>query len=79
MEQLSKIAKGWTKVLLQTTTEEDKRKASICKGCPHAVSSTFVEFINDKLVDVNGMVCNDCGCPLIAKIRSGGNCPKNKW
>ena len=72
-----KIIKAWDKVFRKQTTEEHKRRASICNGCDLAVYKSYIDFINDELKDVKGLVCSDCGCPLVAKIRSTDKC--HKW
>ena len=71
------ITKAWVKVFKGTTTSEDKRKASICKTCDKSKYMPFLDFINDELKEVKGMICTGCGgCPLIAKIRSTDKCKK---
>ena len=72
------IAKAWVKVAQSITTEEDKRRARICKGCPLSKHKKYLDFINDELKEVKGLVCTDCGCPLSAKIRSEDLCIKWK-
>ena len=72
--KLGVIAKAWFKVFQGLTTKEHKRRAKICKKCKHAKYSKYIDFINDELIDVKGHLCNDCGCPLIAKIRSTEIC-----
>lgn len=79
MAKISVILKAWLNVYKGLTTVEHKRKANICKGCPSRKYSKHLDFINDELIDVKGFVCSECGCPLIAKIRSTDDCPKNKW
>lgn len=72
------IAKAWIQVLKQNTTEEHKRRADICKPCEYSSYQPMLDFINDELKEVKGLVCTDCGgCPLIAKIRSTVKC--SKW
>ena len=72
------IAKAWIEVLKGTTTDEHKRRASICKGCKHAKHKKYLEFRELGLVEVKGYICTDCeGCPLVAKIRSNKIC--DKW
>ena len=69
MQIFNKI-KAWGKVLSQTTTDEDKRRAKICEQCPMRKYNKYLDFVNDELKEVKGFVCSDCGCPLVAKIRS---------
>lgn len=68
------IAKAWLNVLKGITTDEHKKRASICKECKHSKHSKYLDFINDELVDVKGLICNDCNCPISAKIRSIEKC-----
>lgn len=72
------IIKAWHLVLRDQTTSEDKRRASICSDCPSKKYSKYIDFINDELDEVKGFICKDCGCPLIAKIRSTDICYKWK-
>ena len=68
------IAKAWISVLKGNTTEEHKRRASTCKNCPQAKYSKYIDFVQDELKEVKGLKCTDCGCPLVAKIRSTEIC-----
>ena len=49
-----------------------EKRYEICLGCEHFRPNRF--FKNDSF-------CNDCGCPLKAKIYSKkfNACPKRKW
>ena len=49
--QISKIAKAWVKVVKQETTKENKERAEVCKNCPSAIYSKFLDFVNDELKD----------------------------
>ena len=71
------IIKAWAKVFKGLTTDEDKRRASICDECPSKRYSKYFDFIDDELEEVNGFNCLECGCPLSPKIRSTDIC--NKW
>jgi len=79
VERISKIIKGWYRVANGKTTKEDKRKADICNECEFANYKNYLDFVDDELKNVKGFVCELCDCPLIAKIRSGDECPANKW
>jgi hypothetical protein len=79
MGQISKIVKAWWKVVEGATTEEQKKRAKICSGCKLAEHKKYLDWINDDLNEVNGMVCGLCNCPLVAKIRSNDKCPKSLW
>lgn len=58
--------------------ETFKKRAEICSNCELRKYSKYIDFIDDELKDVKGFVCGDCGCPLIAKIRSTDICKKWK-
>ena len=62
-------------------TKEEKRRASICKGCPSAVIGRYEKLMPDySLKEVRGLKCDECGCPLSTKIRSKNEkCPLEKW
>ena len=70
------IIKSWIKVFKGVTTDEDKRRAKVCNSCESAVYNKYLDFLNDELKEVEGMVCSDCDCPLLAKIRSDKKCYK---
>ena len=76
MANLVTIIKAWIKVAKGFTTTEQKRRASICNLCTHKKYSKYLDFVNDDLKEVQGFICTDCGCPLIAKIRSTDKCKK---
>ena len=76
MAKPSVILKAWKEVLKQNTSEEHKRRASICMGCPAHEYSNFLNLVKDELKEVQGMVCGECKCPLVAKIRSTEICYK---
>lgn len=78
MVQVFKIARAWVQVFKGVTTEEHKRRASICNKCEHAKKIKILELIKDELKEVNGLGCDLCDCPLIAKIRSTDICKKWK-
>jgi len=71
------ILKAWIEVFKGTTTKEHKRRAAICKGCEFAKHRKYLDFREDGLKEIRGLVCTDCdGCPLVAKIRSTDKCYK---
>jgi len=79
ISKIKTIANAWSEVLKGNTTEEHKRRASICGNCSSAIHKKYLEFFEEKLTEAKGMICNECGCPLSAKIRSKEKCPKNYW
>ena len=81
MGKIKNIADGWKKYFSGAVTEEEKRRAEICRGCDKAVLGTFEKFMPDaSLKEVQGLKCGVCNCPLSTKIRSKNEkCPLNKW
>ena len=73
------IAKAWAKVITQQTDEEAKRRAKICGGCESIEHSKFLDLVGDEIKEVKGFVCGECGCPLVAKVRSNEKCDLKKW
>lgn len=77
MAQVSNIVKAWVSVFKKENNPTIKKRAAICKECPSKNYKKYLDFINDDLKEVKGFVCTECGCPLIAKIRSEEVC--SKW
>ncbi len=73
------IANAWIEVIKGNTTEEHKRRSEICNKCELKEYGDILSVINDELINVIGFRCGECGCPLIAKIRSTDKCPLKKW
>lgn len=65
-EKFNEIKEGWKNYIFpnQEIEEMAEKRAIICSDC-----------------DKNGFgVCQECGCPLVAKTRSPkSKCPLNKW
>lgn len=66
MNKIIDIIKAWMKTFKHTTEQNDlaNHRRSICNSCPHKS-------------ELN--TCNECGCPLIAKVYSDFGCPIDKW
>jgi len=79
MGQIFNIIKAWIKVKNKLVNPEIKKRAEICDKCPSARYKRYLDFVDDELKDVQGMVCLECSCPIIAKIRSTDKCPLQKW
>ena len=79
MSKMVTIAKAWWRVFTSDLNQRDRDRANICKDCTKAVQKKYLDFINDELKEVKGMVCGECNCPLIAKVRSEDRCPLEKW
>ncbi len=64
--KFDEIVSGWKNVIFKDKDVEKmaNERALICAGCPFNVNN----------------ICQECGCPLVAKTRSPqSKCPKNKW
>lgn len=64
--KFNEIVSGWKNVVFKTPEIEEMahKRALICAACPHNVDR----------------VCQECGCPLVAKTRSPeSKCPMKKW
>ena len=73
------MIKEWIKAYREFPTDEDRRRAEICKSCDYAKHSEFLELIKGKVRDVRGLYCDLCKCPLVAKIKTKDKkhiCPK---
>lgn len=81
MGRISKIAQGWLSYLVGSADEQEQERAKICSTCPEAKVGAFEQMLPDfSLVEVKGLKCKACGCPLSAKIRSTEDtCPLGKW
>ena len=82
MDKLKYIIQGWKNYVFEDEEVEvlAKKKASICSACEHAVSSTWDDILPDAtLVEVQGMVCNLCSCPLSTLLRSSKACKDGRF
>jgi len=73
---------GWANLVFETPKVRAmaKKRAERCAKCHYSVKGFVAELINDEIVDVKGMVCHKCTCPLSAKIRSPyEKCPIGLW
>lgn len=75
MIDIKDIFDSWTKMVSPTDIELQRAKDrfQVCLGCEFKK-----ELIKNK---VWSMFCDECGCPLEAKVYSStiNPCPKNKW
>lgn len=76
MTKPSVILKAWQDVFKGRTSEEHRRRGSICMNCPAAQHSILYDWVKDELKEIQGLKCMDCGCGLSAKIRSTDICYK---
>ena len=83
MGQIYNFVTGWANYLTGFTSDQAKARASKCYDCEHAVEAEYEEFLPDNsLVEVKGLICNICKCPLSALCRSPKKkCPDNppRW
>ena len=57
------------------------KRAEICGECPSAVKTGVYSIVRDSRTQkIQGMMCDECGCNLSAKVRSvSDSCPLGKW
>lgn len=81
MGQISNIINGWKSYLKNENNSLAIERSKICEKCPEAMIGTYENFMPDEtLKNVKGLKCNQCGCPLSAKLRSTKEkCPIGKW
>lgn len=80
MSKVFNIINGWKNLFLLLETDLAKERARSCTSCDEARSGTFEKFIGDQIIEIQGLKCRKCGCPLSAKLRSvNEKCPLNKW
>ena len=82
MSKIEDILNGWQNFMSKSEVTEvmAKKRAEICLGCDSNIKSKLLIFVKDELKEIEGNKCNECQCPLSAKIRSvNENCDLNKW
>lgn len=78
------IGIGWGRWLglvniSEAMRQESERRLKICEGCDFAKPSTFLEFINDGVNNVEGKFCSICKCPCHQKSLTDNVCKLGKW
>lgn len=80
------ILSGWKNVVFKNKDIEELAivRAKICSSCPHANKKyKFKKFLPEEgsgTKEIEGLACNECGCPLSAKVRQVlESCPDNRW
>ena len=79
------ILKGWGKWagLMATTPQEEQQsiaRMAICAECVFAKESKFLELISGNAQQIDGLYCEQCGCPCHQKsLVAEENCPEGKW
>ena len=83
VNKLNSIFHGWKNYAFPDASVEKlaKERAEVCGKCDSAVYGTYEKLMKDfSLKEVQGMKCNECGCPLSTKLRSvEEECPLKKW
>lgn len=82
MKWIKSVIKGWWYFFFKKAQVEDMahRRSVYCGVCPHAVSGMFDAIHDDKIPSISGKTCNECGCALVAKLRSPDEeCPIGLW
>lgn len=81
MGQIYNIVEGWKRYFEGDATDEELKRAEICKDCKHATVGTYEKLMKDfELKEIEGLKCGKCECPLSTKIRSKNeSCPIGKW
>lgn len=57
-----------SKHLKNEHTDESKSRAKKCSNCNEKKTALYSEFLNSKIKEINGFVCNRCKCPIATKI-----------
>lgn len=83
---LKAIGIGWAKWLglietSQETRQESERRMKICESnqCGFAKKSKFLEFINNKAENIEGLFCSNCFCPCHQKSLTDKICELGFW
>lgn len=82
MQTFKAILSGWNNYLSKSEVSEAKAKyrAMWCIDCPSLKHGKLLAMIKDDLKEIEGHYCDECKCPISAKIRSNfESCPKDLW
>ena len=80
MGQMFNIINGWKNLFLMLETDLARERAKHCSSCDHARAGSFEKLIGDKIIEIKGLKCDLCRCPLSPKLRSTNEkCPLKKW
>lgn len=82
VKKFEEIANGWKNYLFPSAAIESlaRARANVCSACEHAVKSFWTQNMGDEIVQVQGLKCDKCNCPLSAATRSiKKECPLGKW
>ena len=80
--QIYNILDGWKNFISKSEVSEElaKQRAEHCLNCVELKKGGITAFINDDFKEIEGYYCNNCKCPLSAKLRSKKEkCPLKKW
>lgn len=82
MNWIKSVIKGWFYFFFKSKKVEDmaKRRAVYCGVCHYAKDGLFEAIHDDKIPSISGKTCEQCGCALVAKLRSPDEeCPIGLW
>lgn len=83
MINIKAIIEGWGNYIFpnEGIETEAKRRAAICAACPHSKQRIYKKLMPDySLQEVEGMICEVCGCPLSTLLRQDEKgCELDKW
>jgi hypothetical protein len=81
--KISNIAKGWfaSKIFKSKSIQElSVERLKHCEPCRNTKQSKFLKFINGDAREIETLVCNGCGCPVVEKsLVKNETCPQKKW
>jgi len=76
------IINGWANYIFEKPEIElmAMERAKACSKCEHASHAAILDFFEDEVKEIKGMVCDFCDCPLSTKLRSiEEKCPLGLW
>lgn len=82
ISKLARITNGWKNYMFTNPLVEElaKVRSEICADCDQAKESEFLKSVLGKVEKVSGMICDNCKCPISAKVRSvKESCPLDNW
>lgn len=49
-------------------SEKELSRAKTCQSCDLKEKRKYADFLDSKIVEINGFVCTKCDCPLATKL-----------
>ena len=80
--KLAHIYDGWKNYMFESPEIEAmaKYRATKCAACPFMVEMRNMKVAEKHVLNGKSYKCNQCGCPLSAKLRSEyDHCPIGSW